>query len=291
MAVSVAVWLYTDLLQALKGERLSSVFSPDRTLISASAAPHCGRNQSKVIDTHVMSNHCDSCAEQKKKKTVAEFQEWYKGHEPNCGRNHNGSAGAMEPVGTQVIFRCSEELYKLRYLGFLGDGDSKAFSSVKNADPVLYEGVDIQKYECCGHVQKRMGRHLMNKVSQLKQTSFQYNGKTVKGTSGKVKLSNAAIRKIQGHYGAAIRNNVNNVDKMKKDIRDIWEHMTKKHNNCGSRYPSKKNQSCDQNQNALPPYITDAIKPVFKTLTDDTLLEKCAHGGTQNTNESFHNRI
>ena len=34
--------LYTDLLQALKGERLSSVLSPDGTLISASAAPHCG---------------------------------------------------------------------------------------------------------------------------------------------------------------------------------------------------------------------------------------------------------
>ena len=32
---------YTDLLQTLKGERLSSVFSPDGTLISASAAPHC----------------------------------------------------------------------------------------------------------------------------------------------------------------------------------------------------------------------------------------------------------
>ena len=32
----------TDLLKALKGERLSSVFSPDGTLISASAAPHCG---------------------------------------------------------------------------------------------------------------------------------------------------------------------------------------------------------------------------------------------------------
>ena len=33
---------YTDLLQALKGECLRSVFSPDGTLISASAAPHCG---------------------------------------------------------------------------------------------------------------------------------------------------------------------------------------------------------------------------------------------------------
>ena len=34
--------MYTDLLQAFKGERLSSVFSPDETLISASAAPPCG---------------------------------------------------------------------------------------------------------------------------------------------------------------------------------------------------------------------------------------------------------
>ena len=39
------VWLYTDLLQAWKGERLSSVFSPDGTLISAYAAPHCGLHQ------------------------------------------------------------------------------------------------------------------------------------------------------------------------------------------------------------------------------------------------------
>ena len=32
----------TDLLQALKRELLSSVFSLDETLIFASAAPHCG---------------------------------------------------------------------------------------------------------------------------------------------------------------------------------------------------------------------------------------------------------
>ena len=44
---SAHVWLYTDLLQALKGERLSSVFSPDGTLISASAAPHCGVGRTK----------------------------------------------------------------------------------------------------------------------------------------------------------------------------------------------------------------------------------------------------
>ena len=35
------VWLYTDLLQALKGEPLSSVFSTDGTWLSAFAALHC----------------------------------------------------------------------------------------------------------------------------------------------------------------------------------------------------------------------------------------------------------
>ena len=44
-------WQYTDLLQALKGGRLSSVFSPDGTLISASAAPQCGGGLQKVSNT------------------------------------------------------------------------------------------------------------------------------------------------------------------------------------------------------------------------------------------------
>ena len=39
---------YTDLLQALLGEPLSSVFSTDGTLISASAAPHCGAQKNKA---------------------------------------------------------------------------------------------------------------------------------------------------------------------------------------------------------------------------------------------------
>lgn len=28
---------------------------------------------------------------------------------------------------------------------------------------------------------------------------------------------------------------------------------------------------------------------MFNTLSDESLLEKCTHGGTQNSNESFHN--
>ena len=131
----------------------------------------------------------------------------------------------------------------------------------------------------------------MDKVTELKQKNFVHNGKVVKGIGGRGGLTSKAIKRIQGHYGAAIRQNVNKTDKMKRDIWAIWEHRTGKHDHCGGWCPSKKNPPQDPNRNKLPDYVTEAIKPVFEILTDQTLLDKCAHGGTQNTNESFHNVI
>ncbi|XP_070180326.1 uncharacterized protein [Littorina saxatilis] len=81
------------------------------------------------------------------------------------------------------------------------------------------------------------------------------------------------------------------VSRMKKAIWAIWEHRNKIHDNCGAWCPSKKNPPEDPNRNALPQFACEAIKPVFQRLSDDVLLQKCAHGGTQNTNESFHNII
>ena len=42
-------WLYSDLPQALKGELWSSGFYTDESLISASAAPHCGERFNKSV--------------------------------------------------------------------------------------------------------------------------------------------------------------------------------------------------------------------------------------------------
>ena len=102
-----------------------------------------------------------------------------------CDKNHDGSAAAMEPAGAVNIFRRSEQRHGLRYIHFLGDGDSKTYiySTLKNSE--MYEGVQIENLECCGHIQKRMGRQLMNKVSELKNKTFYNNGKSVKGIGGK----------------------------------------------------------------------------------------------------------
>ena len=58
----------------------------------------------------------------------------------------------------------------LRYLTFIGDGDNKAFDSVTEAKPYGAE-YTIQKSDCIGHVQKRMGTNLRNKKSTVKRNS------------------------------------------------------------------------------------------------------------------------
>jgi hypothetical protein len=77
---------------------------------------------------------------------------------------------------------------------------------------------------------------------------------------------------------------------MREDIWAIWRHRRRDHRYCGDWCPSKTGVG-DADKNALPDCVTDAIKPVFENLTQDSLLQKCLHGGSQNINESFHNMI
>lgn len=103
--------------------------------------------------------------------------------------------------------------------GHLGDCDSKSHSAVANADPPIYESCPISKLECCGHVQKWIRRRLPEIVKRCKDTIYPLpGGKTCKGIGGVGKLTKKQILRMQGHYGAVIRNNVGNVPQMKEDI-------------------------------------------------------------------------
>ncbi|KAK6188680.1 hypothetical protein SNE40_004811 [Patella caerulea] len=119
----------------------------------------------RVVDTEVMSNYCNICSTMKHKLNEQEFKKWSEDNKSKglCLKNHNGSAGAMEPAGMSKIFRRSVKLRKLRYTGYLGDGDSKSFNAVATADPPIYSNAPIDKLECCGHIQKRIGKRLMEK--------------------------------------------------------------------------------------------------------------------------------
>ena len=156
-----------------------------------------------------------------------------------------------------------------------------------------YKGTKVKKLECVAHVQKRVGCRLRN----LK--------KNVKGFSGKGKLTNTMIDQLQNYYGMAIRQNKNDLKNMQAAVRATLLHVaSSKENNWHYPHcPEGKDRWCKFHQDRangtstykpgpdLPLDVVMKLKPIFAELRDETLLEKCLHGKTQNQNESFNSMI
>ena len=187
-----------------------------------------------------------------------------------------------------------------RYVNYLGDGDSKGFQKVKEAN-VYGDNVHIEKLECCGHVQKRMGFRLRKKCKEMKGKKLS-DGKSL---SGRGRLTDGEINKLQRYYGMAIRRHAgskNPID-MKRDIWAIYFHKLSTDNNPQHGLcPPGKDSWCKfrkaeavggsyEHKNSLPEAVLEEIKPIFRDLSDSALLTKCLHGHTQNPNESFNNCI
>jgi hypothetical protein len=75
----------------------------------------------------------------------------------------------MESEGAVVLWGRSIETHNMRYKWMVSDGDSKAFSSVED----IYGDVKVEKLDCVGHVQKRMGKHLLKLKSTTQGKLFE----------------------------------------------------------------------------------------------------------------------
>ena len=108
----------------------------------------------------------------------------------------------MEAKGAQYIFNTSVEKYHLGYSQYLGDGDTESFKKVADAKP-YGDAVVPTKLECVGHVQKRLGAHLRKLKADLNGRKLS-DGKPI---SGKGRLTDKIINKMQNYYGMGIRQN------------------------------------------------------------------------------------
>ncbi|GFT48272.1 uncharacterized protein TNCV_4708431 [Trichonephila clavipes] len=79
----------------------------------------------KILDIEIMSHFCIICSKKAKVPDAAS--------NAHVCCNHMGSASSMETVGAYRIFERSENHRKLLYTDYYGDGDSKAYESVKSA--------------------------------------------------------------------------------------------------------------------------------------------------------------
>ena len=250
----------------------------------------------KVVDVDVMTKYCHSCKHWNGRVDDPGYEDWAIKHD--CLINHKGSSGSMETEGAVRIFNRSVQKNGLYYINYIGDGDSSAFKGVHDSDP--YPGRTVQKLECVGHVQKRVGAGLLNLTKVNKGISGRGDGK----------LTRNVINTLQNYYGMAIRDVKNNdLIKMKMAIAAVLHHCTQKekdnedkedrHKYCPKdagtwcKYQQSKVEGIEfkgDRINISEP-IYKLIRPLWLRLSSDDILKKCLHGRTQNVNEAFNQLV
>lgn len=245
----------------------------------------------KCLDVEVLSNICKGCQHwEKTDKTSEKYVHWKADHK--CSNNHVGSAGSMEPVGAIRIFSRAEMTRGLRYTQYLGDGDSSSFKKVKEMKP--YEDVDIEKLECVGHVQKRVGSRLRKLVQAHKGKKLSDD----KGISGAGRLTKQRIDTLQNYFGMAIRQNKGELQSMQRAVLASLYHVASTDANpqhglcpCDSWCKYSDDPENYKHKHGLPEAIIDLLEPIYNELSEPSLLSKCLHGKTQNNNECLNKLI
>ncbi|GFW90472.1 uncharacterized protein TNCV_77061 [Trichonephila clavipes] len=162
------------------------------------------------------------------------------------------------------------------------------FISVKDT----YGKDSVTKYECIGHVQKRVGARLRKLKSKNKNLS------------GKGKLTDYFIDRLQNYYGIAVRSNVGNLSGLQQNVIAALFHCSSSvekpmHGQCPIGKDSwcyyQRALSCGKKPNekykGLSNEVLNTIKPTYLELCTKELLTKCLHGKTQNSNECLNSTI
>ncbi|GFU71287.1 uncharacterized protein TNCV_3782721 [Trichonephila clavipes] len=239
-----------------------------------------------VVDIEIMSSYCPTCRKISKMPSSIESETFAADHV--CHSNFQGFALKMEAVGSTRIFQCSIVKRGLKYAHYYGDGDSKGFISVKDT----YGKDSVTKYECIGHVQKRVGARLRKLKSKNKNLS------------GEGKLTDSFIDRLQNYYGIAVRSNVGNLSGLQQNVIAALFHCSSSveklmHGQCPIGKDSwcyyQRALSCGKKPNekykGLSNEVLNTIKPTYLELCTKELLTKCLHGKTQNSNQCLNGVI
>lgn len=256
-----------------------------------------------VLDYCVLSKFCRNCAmtENTLGEGSPEFNIWYQGHVLDCDKNYDGSSPGMEVAAAEILWKRSIA-YKFRYTTIVSDGDSKVFAHLQSLN-VYGDGIELKKEECINHVSKRLGTALRNEIKSCKAKKITLGGKA-HGS-----LKDSTVKKLTRYYHNAIFSNIN------KDVVSVKNSILATLHHCASTDESPRHSKCPTGENSwcfynralaneevpgrhaeniktpLNKLVLENIAPIYKRLTDTTLLEKCLKGQTQNANESLHSFI
>ena len=172
----------------------------------------------KCLDYRVMTKTCKVCESWESGKGTEEYELFLPHHE--CNTKHEGSSSSMEAAGIVECFMSSEDDRKLRYINYIGDGDSKSYSDAVAHDP--YHGKEVKKLECVRHIQKRLGARLR----KLKTTN-KWALSEGKPIGGKGRLTDKMTNKLPNYFGIVSRQSKGKtVHELKKTIGAVLFHCS-----------------------------------------------------------------
>ena len=223
----------------------------------------------EALDFEVKNLYCHQCAINKNTLSKDDFKNWYNVHKSKCNVNHEGFSGAMEAEATVDMFLRYVSKNSLRYTTYVGDGDSSSFATVHAKCLEKFgEEYNVKKEECLGHVQKRMGKALLELVRTLRGQKLA-DGKSV---GGKDRLTKRAIDRIQNNYGSAIRSSVGDAQVMYNAIWAVFKHtidpklsLEEQHDLCPRKGWCRfwLNKDTYKQTHRLPPVYIELLKPIF----------------------------
>lgn len=113
-----------------------------------------GQKNKKILHMSVKNKYCASCAAGSPRD------------QQNCYKNWTESSSAMETESILEGFRQSEQVHGLRYISFIGDGESSVYPTLLPEVPNY--GRAIKKLECANHACKCY-RSVLEKLVQTNQ--------------------------------------------------------------------------------------------------------------------------
>lgn len=190
-----------------------------------------GAYTGKVLWIGVRNRYCVRCVRAKNKNV-----------EPpphSCTKNFTGPSSEMEWETILEGFKSSVELYNLRYLKFISDGDSSTYAKLLENKP--YGDRHIEKIECTNHLHRNyrknieasvkgcprgLNRHVVDNLERIRKDIYcavEFRKKEKTSEAEKISL-------------------------LKSDLNNILHHVFGDHSNC----PTYIKSHCTDDRNYVP---------------------------------------
>ena len=176
-------------------------------------------------------------------------------------------------------FSLSEKMYGLRYMSVIGDGDSSAMATIRQAVPY---GIYVTKIECANHACKAY----QSRLEALAKDNPQFRGK-----GG---LTEKAIQRLTVGARIAIAKHsvTNNVSQLRHDLCNGPSHVFGDHSRCSVEFSTFRQSDTtpanDINESQNAPQTTDTAHTNIEQQIDTIILEETDTTTPEDENDATH---